>query len=66
MAETDEQPERLVEVLREMIALSKGVKPSESAQRNNDLESFDAQRVDGIDQTGTARGEEAGEKRRDC
>jgi len=63
MAESVDQPERLMEILREMITLSKGINPSASARNNCEGESLDAERVDGIDEAGASRRNETGDQR---
>jgi len=61
MSALPDQPERLVEILREIIALSKtDTNHRESAKRADSTESFDAQCLNGIYQTSAARGKEAG------
>jgi hypothetical protein len=62
MRPSAEQPERLVEILREILALSKTTGDSGSV-RNRPNEFFDAERVNGIGQTGASPEEKPGEKR---
>jgi len=59
MSTLPEQPERLVEILRELIALSKSEgNHSELARANNPNELLDAQGGNGIDHTSVAHGKE--------
>jgi len=60
MSALPEQPERLVEILRQLVALSKTEgNHSELARANDPTKLLDAQGVNGIDQTCAARGKEA-------
>src|SRR5262249_23574097 len=60
MSALPEQPERLVEILRELIALSKKEgNHSEAARANDPTKLLDAQCVNGIGHTSRARGREA-------
>jgi len=60
MSALPEQPERLVEILRELIALSKTEgNPSELAPTNGPTKLLDARCVKRIDQASSARGQEA-------
>jgi hypothetical protein len=59
MSAVPEQPERLVEILRELIALSKTEgNHSELARANDPTKLLDAQCGNLIDQTSAARGKE--------
>lgn len=60
MSDPAEQPERLVEILREMIALSNPTRTKDSGPSPPDdpAELLGAQCVNGIDKAGASRGEE--------
>jgi hypothetical protein len=60
MAEPVERPERLVEILREMIALSKGTNASDPARSNDLVDSLGAQRLNRINHRGSTGGDETG------
>ena len=67
MSALPEQPERLVEILRELIALSKTEgNHSELAPANGPTKLLDARCVKRIDQTCAARGKEARQESRDA
>ena len=67
MSALPEQPERLVEILRELIALSKTEgNHSELAPANGPTKLLDARCVKRIDQTSAARGKEARQESRDA
>jgi hypothetical protein len=61
MSDSAEQPERLVEILREMIALSNPTRTKDSGLSRTDdpTELLAAQCVNGIDKAGASRGEKA-------
>jgi len=67
MSASSERPERLAEILREIIALSnpKRTNDSGSVPTHDSAELLSAQRVNGVDETGTSRGQEAGQKSSD-
>jgi hypothetical protein len=77
MSASDEGPERLAEILREIIGLTKTARTNISDIESREVvesanvqelniespELLDAQGVDGIDQARAPRGKQAGEKR---
>jgi hypothetical protein len=59
MSSSAEQPERLAEILREMVALSNPTRTKDSRPSRPDdpTELLDAQCVNGINKAGASRGE---------
>ncbi|HEY4273498.1 MAG TPA: hypothetical protein VGM65_15980 [Candidatus Udaeobacter sp.] len=62
MSSSAEQPERLAKILGEMIALSNPTRTKDSgpSQTHDPTELLGAQSVNGVDEAGASRGEEAG------
>jgi hypothetical protein len=64
MSASAEQPERLAEILREILALSKPMSAKDLRSLQTDsTELLDGQRVDGVDESGSPGGKEA---HKDC
>ena len=61
MSASAERPERLAEILREIMGLSNPTRTNDSGPERTDdaVELLDVQCVDGIDEAGASRGNEA-------